>query len=207
MSKDSGTDPVRIALIVGSTRPNRFADVPVKWMLDAAAERSDLELEVLDLRDWALPFLGEPSPLHTGAADADPVILKWRERISDFDGFIATAAEYNHGPTAVLKNALDWARVPWHDKPIGFVGYGGVGGARAVEQLRLIAVELQMAPVQQAVHIGLEPFLAVLREGKSLNDYPFLIQTRGALLDQMVWWARALKVARQEREMVTSIAA
>jgi NAD(P)H-dependent FMN reductase len=95
-----------------------------------------------------------------------------------------------------LKNALDNALNEWKDKPIGFVAYGGVGGARAVEQLRLIAIELQMAPIKIAVHIGLEPFLGILRQGKTLDDYAYLAPARTAMFDQLVWWARALANAR-----------
>ena len=133
MEKDSRIEAVRIALIVGSTRPNRFAEVPARWLADSTKGRRDLTLEVLDLRDWALPFFEEPAPpAVTGGSYSNPVAERWRHRIGEFDGFIATAAEYNHGPTAVLKNALDSATFEWRDKPIGFLGYGGVGGARAI---------------------------------------------------------------------------
>jgi NAD(P)H-dependent FMN reductase len=188
---------VKIALIVGSTRPNRFADVPARWIERGAAERSDMTLETLDLRDYPLPFFNEPaSPSATGGVWSSPATESWRRKISEFDGFIATAAEYNHGPTAVLKNALDSGFAEWKDKAIGFVGYGGVGGARAVEQLRLNAIELQMAPIKIAVHIGLEPFLGVLMQGKTLDDYPYLAPGRTAMFDQLAWWARALAKGR-----------
>jgi NAD(P)H-dependent FMN reductase len=187
----------RIGLIIGSTRPNRFADVPAKWLLAEAEQRDDFAIDTLDLREWALPFFDEPvSPLATGGRYTSPVAERWRAKIGEFDGFIATAAEYNHGPTAVLKNAFDSAFHEWEGKPIAYVGYGGVGGARAVEQLRMNAVELQMAPIKHAVHIGMEPFLGVLTQGKSLDDYPYLVQSRQAMLDQLIWWARALKAAR-----------
>jgi NAD(P)H-dependent FMN reductase len=201
------SEQVRNALIVGSTRPNRFADVPAKWIARGAAERPDFELDVLDLRDWPLPFLEEPaSPTATGGVFSNPVAQRWCRKLGEFDGFIATAAEYNHGPTAVLKNALDSALNEWKDKPIAFVGYGGVGGARAIEQLRMNAIELSMAPIKTAVHVGLEPFLGVLMQGKSLDDYPFLVTARTAMFDQLVWWARALESARSATGVVESIA-
>jgi NAD(P)H-dependent FMN reductase len=191
------SEAVRIALIVGSTRPNRFADVPAKWVMDGVAGHSAVALETLDLRDWPLPFFNEPtSPTVTGGVFTDPVAERWRRKLGEFDGFIVVAAEYNHGPTAVLKNALDSALNEWKEKPIAFVGYGGVGGARAIEQLRMNAIELQMAPIKVAVHIGLEPFLGVLMQGKSLDDYPFLVASRTAMFDQLTWWARALANAR-----------
>ena len=101
-------------------------------------------------------------------------------------------AEYNRGPTAVLKNALDYGYKEWNRKPIAFVGYGGVGGARAVEQLRLHAIELQMAPIRTAVHIQIPVYLGVLKEGRSLNDFEPVVQSGKDMLDQLVWWANAL---------------
>ncbi len=198
----------KIALIIGSTRSNRFADIAARWLHDAPVGREDMVIETLDLRDWPLPFLGEPeSPVATGGRHSDPVAERWRTRLGEFDGFIATVAEYNHGPTAVLKNALDSARIEWESKPIAFIGYGGVGGARAVEQLRMIAIELQMAPIKRAVHIGMEPFLGVLQQGRSLDDYPYLETSRTAMLDQLVWWARALKRARAPELPAAAMAA
>ena len=189
---------LKLALIVGSTRPNRFADVPAQWVVHGAAERSDVSLDVLDLRDWPLPFYDEPTtPLATGGAYSNPVAERWRRRIGEFDGYIATVAEYNHAPAAVLKNAFDSAHYEWGHKPISFVAYGGVGGARAVEQLRMTAVELQMAPIKQAVHIGMEPFVGILQQGRALDDYPYLTQSRTVMFDQLAWWARALRTARQ----------
>jgi NAD(P)H-dependent FMN reductase len=197
-----------IALIIGSTRPNRFADVPAKWLFDAASQRHDMTIETLDLREWALPFYEEHStPSAAGCVFTNPAAERWRRKLGEFDGFIVTAAEYNHGPTAVLKNAFEYAHSEWAEKPISYIGYGGVGGARAVEQLRMIAVELQLVPIKQAIHIGLEPFIGVLMHGKSLDDYPFLAQARTAMLDRLVWWANALKAARTVSAETESIAA
>lgn len=199
---------LKLALIIGSTRPNRFADVPARWVAEAAAERSDFTLEVLDLRDWPLPFFDQPeSPAMGGGGYSNPVVERWRDRVGEFDGFIATAAEYNYGPTAVLKNALDAVYAEWNNKPIGFVGYGGVGGARAVEHLRMTSVALQMAPVARGVNIGLEPFLGVVRNGKTLDDYPFLVESRTAMFGQLVWWGNALKAAREATALTAALAA
>jgi NAD(P)H-dependent FMN reductase len=173
---------IKIALIIGSTRPNRFADVPAQWIVDGTKTRADFAIETLDLRDHPLPYFEEPiSPAFSGGVFSNPA-----------------AAEYNHGPTAVLKNALDSAFLEWQNKPVGFVGYGGVGAARAVEQLRLNAIELQMAPIRNAVHIGIEPFLGVLQQNRTLDSYDYLNRSRDALSDQLVWWARALKAARTQ---------
>src|ERR1700737_1578445 len=125
-----------VGLIVGSTRPNRFADTPAKWLVEGASARSDLRLTVLDLRDFELPFFSEPGPpAYAQGVYTRPEAEAWRKRIGEFDAFVAVVAEYNHGPTAVLKNAFDSAFVEWQRKPIAFVGYGGVGGVRAIEPL------------------------------------------------------------------------
>lgn len=189
---------LKIALIIGSTRPQRFADTPARWIQEGAAARTDFELEILDLRDHPLPYFEEPlSPGFTGGAYSNPAAEAWRHRIGSYDGFIVTAAEYNHGPTAVLKNAFDSAFLEWNRKPIGFVGYGGVGGARAIEQLRGTAIELHMAPIKAEVNISMEPFLGVLMQGKTLDDYDHLVASRGLLFDHLVWWGQALKAGRE----------
>jgi len=188
---------LKFALIIGSTRPNRFADIPAKWITDGAAQRDDFTLDVLDLREHPLPLFNEPMPVgYVGGKYSEPAAEAWRHKIGGYDGFIVTAAEYNHAPTAVLKNAFDSASFEWNRKPIAFVGYGGVGGARAIEHLRGIAVELQMAPLKHEVNIAMEPYLGVVQQGKTLNDYPYLVEARKAVFDQMAWWGKALKTAR-----------
>jgi len=185
-----------IGLVIGSTREGRFADKPAQWIHGIASERSDLTAELLDLRDYPMPFFDEPlspawAPVKNEAAQ------RWAQKLATLDGLVVITAEYNHGPTAVLKNAFDYAYQEFARKPIGFVGYGGVGAARAVEQLRLVATEVQMAPVRNAVHIGMVEFLGLWREGKAFADYPHLAQSAKGLLDDMAWWARALKTARE----------
>jgi NAD(P)H-dependent FMN reductase len=199
---------LKVGLIVGSTRPNRFADTPVRWLVEGASVRSDLRLTVLDLRDYELPFFNEPaSPVYTGGIYTEPKAEAWRNRIGEFDAFVATVAEYNHGPTAVLKNAFDSAYLEWQRKPIAFVGYGGVGAARAIETLRDVVIELQMVPIRQEVNIAMEPFLGILQKGRTLNDYDYLVQSREAMFDHLVWWGEALKFARQKTAAESGIAA
>jgi NAD(P)H-dependent FMN reductase len=199
---------LKVGLIVGSTRPNRFADTPARWLVEGASARSDLQLTVLDLRDFELPFLKEPvPPSFTGGVYSQPEAENWRKRIGEFDAFVAIVAEYNHGPTAVLKNAFDSAFLEWQRKPIAFVGYGGVGAARAIETLRGVAIELQMAPIRHEVNIAMEPFLGILQKGRSLNDYDYLAQSRDAMFDHLVWWGEALKAARQRTADESKVAA
>jgi NAD(P)H-dependent FMN reductase len=199
---------LKVGLIVGSTRSNRFADVPVKWIVEGAQSRTDLDVKVLDLRDYPLPFYDEPMPqLYTGGAYSQPAAEAWRHVVGEFDAFIATVAEYNHGPTAVLKNAFDSAQLEWQRKPIAFAGYGGVGAARAIEILRGVAVELQMAPIRQEVNIAMEPFLGAMTQGRSLDDYEYLTQSRTAVFDHLVWWGEALKTARDASTASETLAA
>jgi NAD(P)H-dependent FMN reductase len=188
---------INIGLIIGSTRPNRFADIPAHWLLQGVRAHPELEVHMLDLREQDLPFFAEPfSPSITHGVYSHPAAEAWRQKVGRCDAFVATVAEYNHGPTAVLKNAFDSAYLEWNRKPIGFIGYGGVGGARAIEHLRGIAIELQMAPSKFEVNIGYEPFVSVLTQGKSLDDFDFLGRSRTAMFNDLIWWARALKAAR-----------
>ncbi|RWF55533.1 MAG: NAD(P)H-dependent oxidoreductase [Mesorhizobium sp.] len=185
-----------IAIVVGSTRAARFADVPTQWIAKIAKSHADIDVEVVDLRDFPLPFFDEVAS-SAWAPSQNEVAKRWQKKVAEFDGFIFTAAEYNHGPTAVLKNAIDYAANEWNKKPAGFVGYGSVGGARAVEQLRLHAVELQMAPVKSAVHIAWADFLAVRQGEKKLDELEHLNQAATALVNDVAWWAKVLKAARQ----------
>jgi len=199
---------LQVGLIVGSTRPNRFADTPARWLVEGAHTRSDLRLTVLDLRDHRLPFFNEPvPPAYAGGVYTEPEAETWRKRIGEFDAFVAIAAEYNHGPTAVLKNAFDSAFIEWRRKPIAFVGYGGVGAARAIETLRGVVIELQMAPIRHEVNIGMEPYLGIVQAGRSLNDYDYLVKSREVMFDQLVWWGEALKAARQRTAAASGLAA
>ncbi len=186
----------RIGIVIGSTREGRFADKPAQWIHGIASQRTDIAVELIDLRDYPMPFFDELlSP--AWASVKNEAAQRWAAKLATLDGLVIITAEYNHGPTAVLKNAFDYAYKEFARKPIGFVGYGGVGAARAVEQLRLVATELQMAPVRNAVHIGMVEFLGIWREGKAFEDFPHLAQSAKGLLDDMAWWAKALKTARE----------
>src|ERR1700743_1205582 len=150
----------RIAVIVGSTRPARFADIPAQWILKQAQARDDFDVELLDLRDFALPFFDEMAS-NRWMPSANPNAVRWQQALARFDGFIFVVAEYNHSITAALKNALDQAYNEWNRKPFPALGYGAGGAARAIEHLRSIAVELQMVSTHAAVHIGGGDFLTV----------------------------------------------
>lgn len=186
----------KLAIIIGSIRPNRFADKPARWIAELAREHGQFDVEVVDLKDYPLPlFAEEASPAYGPSKNA--VLQRWRDKIATFDAYVLTVAEYNHGPTAVLKNALDHGYHEWSRKPVAFVGYGGVGGARAVEHLRQTAIELQMAPIRSAVHILMPDFVAVMK-GKELRDIDYLNQGAKDMLDQLAWWSNALKAGREQ---------
>lgn len=185
----------RIGVIIGSTRPGRFGDKPAAWIAERAKATGEFDIELIDLRDYKLPFFDEQmSP--AWAPSKDETAQEWQKKIASLDGFIITAAEYNRSPTGVLKNALDYAYNEWNNKPVAFVGYGGVGGARAVEQLRLIAVELQMAPIRNGVHIVWADYARIAAGEVTFDDLPHLVQASDDMLKQFGWWTKALTAAR-----------
>lgn len=186
----------KLGLIIGSTREGRFADKPVQWIKKMIEERGDFEVEIIDLRNYPMPFFDEAMSPAWAPAENETA-RRWQAKINEMDAFIVTAAEYNHGPTAVLKNALDYAYREWNNKPIAFIAYGGVGGARAVEQLRLHAVELEMTPIRNAVHILLPDFMALMKDEARLGEIEHLETAAAAMLDQLSWWTRALTAARE----------
>ena len=185
----------KIGVIIGSTRAGRFVDKPAEWIAERAKARGDFDVELIDLRDYKLPFFDEQSsPAYVPSQDQ--TAQRWQKKVAELDGYIFLAAEYNRGPTAVLKNALDYAYNEWNRKPAAFVGYGGVGGARAIEQLRLHAVELQMSPIRAGVHILWPDYMVVAQGEKKLGELDHLNKSADDMLGQLAWWARALKTAR-----------
>jgi NAD(P)H-dependent FMN reductase len=192
--------PPRLAMIIGSTRPTRFADKPANWLMDQAAQRDDLTLDRVDLRDFDLPFFAEVATnLH--APSADPKVLAWQDAIRPYDGYIFIVAEYNHSLTGALKNALDQAYVEWMHKPFSALGYGSTGGARAVEHLRGISIELQMVPSKFGVHIGGSDAFKVLPFGGNapMSDIEDNLKPSvEAMFNDLVWWAKVLSAARAD---------
>ena len=185
----------RIGIVISTTREGRFGDKAAAWIYGIASARDDMEFEIVDLRDYPLPFFDEPiSPAY--APPKNEVAQRWGEKVQQLDGFIFVTAEYNRAPPAALKNALDYAYKEFNRKPAAYVGYGGVGGARAVEQLRLISVELQIAPTRWGVHIGGADFFGMLMHGKTFADLPHLEPTAQTMLEEFAWWVKALKAAR-----------
>jgi len=188
----------KIAVVVGSTRPTRFADKPAQWILKQAQARGDMDVELVDLRDHPLPFFDEVAS-NMWMPSENPEAVRWQETVGRYDGYIFVVAEYNHSITGVLKNALDQAYKEWIRKPFTAIGYGGLGAGRAVEHLRMIGVELQMVSTHAAVHIGGGDFMTVhpLGAGKPIEEIEAnLLPSANTALDELVWWAKATMAAK-----------
>jgi NAD(P)H-dependent FMN reductase len=188
---------LKIGIVISTTRATRFGHKPAEWVKSIAAERNDIAVEIVDLRDYPMPFFDEVAS-NAWVPTTNEVAQRWQKKVAEFDGFIFVTAEYNHGIPAVLKNALDYAYPEWNKKAAALVGYGAVGGSRAVEQLRLVAAELQLATIRTGVYIQGADFMAALREGKDLKEITHLQQGVRDMLDQLAWWTQALKTARQQ---------
>jgi NAD(P)H-dependent FMN reductase len=188
----------RIAILIGSTRPGRFADKAADWILKQAQARDDIDADILDLRDHPLPFFDEKGPLARMPSE-NAEALRWQEALARYDGFIFVVAEYNHSITGVLKNALDQAFSQWGRKPFTAIGYGGTGAARAIEHLRLIAIPLQMVSTAASVHISGGDFMATSPMGadKPIEEIEGnLLPVATKALDELVWWTRATMAAK-----------
>ncbi len=185
----------KIAVIISTTRATRFGEKPAKWIHGIAAARGDMSVELVDLRDYPMPFFDEPAS-NAWVPSKNEVAKRWQKKVAEFDGYIFVCAEYNRGVPAVLKNAIDYAYPEWNRKAAAYVGYGSVGAARSIEQLRLHCVELQMAPTRTGVHIQGADFMAALMQGKDIKELTYLEKNSKDMLDELLWWASALMVAR-----------
>ena len=191
-------ETLSIKIIAGSNIEGRFSDVPASWIAQEVAKHEGVIVEVLDLRDYNMPFFDSAA---TPTAKTEPytneAVARFTKKVAEGDAFIFVTPEYNHSTSGVLKNALDWVYQEWNDKPVGFVSYGSAGGTRAVEHLRQIVVELQMASVREAVHIAANDFFPVHFGGK--DSAPMLegyAEKAASMITQLTRWARAMKTMR-----------
>ncbi|SEG93246.1 NAD(P)H-dependent FMN reductase [Actinacidiphila yanglinensis] len=182
----------KIGIILGSTRPGRNGEAVAHWVHELAAKRDDAEFELIDLLDYKLPHLDEMLPPSMGQY-AQPHTQAWARTIDSFDGFIMVTPEYNHSTSGALKNAIDFLYAEWNNKAVGFVSYGGAGGARAVEHLRLIAGELQMADVRAQVALSLFHDFVNFSEFKPTD---FQVDALTTVFDQVIAWSEALAPLR-----------
>ena len=184
----------KIAIIIGSTRPGRNGEAVANWVYELAKKRSDAEFELVDIKNFNLPLLDEPVSAIL-AQYSKPHTKAWAAKIGNFDAYVFVTPEYNHGTSGALKNAIDFLFAEWNNKAAGFVSYGGAGGARAVEQLRLVLAELQIATVRNQVLLSMftdfekfSVFKPAPQQEKSVN----------AMLDQVIAWGGALKTLREK---------
>jgi NAD(P)H-dependent FMN reductase len=182
----------KIGIILGSTRPGRNGEAVAKWATEVASRRTDAEFELIDLLDYKLPHLDEAVPPSFGQY-SQPHTIEWANKIDSFDGFVMVTPEYNHSTSGALKNAIDFLYKEWNNKAVGFVSYGSLGGARAVEHLRLIAGELQMADVRAQVALSLFTDFENFSVFKPAEMHEAAL---GVMLDQLVAWSQALAPLR-----------
>ena len=184
---------LRIAIVIGSTRPGRVGESVGHWAIDIARKRGDAEFELVDVNEFDLPLYNEEKTPSTGQYSHEHT-RAWSSKIASFDGFVFVTPEYNHSTCAALKNAIDYLESEWANKAAGFIGYGYTMGARAVEHLRLIMAALQVATVRSQVGLSLfvdfenfSIFKPAPKHEKYVDD----------MLEQVIAWSKALSALRK----------
>jgi len=183
----------RIGIILGSTRPGRNGEQVARWVLEQASRRTDATFELIDLLDYPLPHLDEPFPPSMGQYQ-NKHTQDWAAKIASYDGFVIVTPEYNHGTSGVLKNAIDYLFAEWNNKAVGFVAYGAVGGARAIEHLRLVAGELKMADVRTGVALSL---FSDFEDFSRIKPGPHQVHALTTMFDELLAWSEALAPVRE----------
>ena len=186
---------IKVGIVIGSTRPGRNAEQVAKWVLENAKKRGDANYELVDLKDYNLPLLDEPVPPSMGKY-SKPHTKAWAEKVASLDAYVFVAPEYNHGMTGALKNAIDFVYAEWNNKAAGFVSFGSAGGSRAVEQLRGVMGEVQVADVRQQVLFNLYTDFENFSVLKPNAMHEAALTTQ---LDQLVAWGGAMKKLREEK--------
>jgi NAD(P)H-dependent FMN reductase len=184
---------VKVAIILGSTRPGRNGEAVARWVYEIASRRDDAEFELVDVSDYNLPLLDEPVPPSMGQY-SKPHTRNWAAKIDSFDAYVFVTPEYNHSTSGALKNAIDFLYQEWNNKAAGFVSYGSAGGTRAVEHLRLVMAELQVADVRAQVALSLFTDFENFSEFKPAAHQEEAV---GPMLDQLIAWGGALKALRK----------
>jgi len=183
---------LRIAIILGSTRPGRKTEPVARWVFDHARQRGDAEYELVDIAEFNLPLLDEPIPPSQHKYSKDHT-KRWSEKIASFDGYVFVTPEYNHSTSGALKNAIDFLYSEWNNKAAGFVSFGSSGGTRAVEHLRLIMGELQIADVRSQVALSL---FADFENFSAFKPQALHEKSLKSMLDQLIAWSGAMKSVR-----------
>lgn len=185
---------INVAVIIGSTRPGRNGESVARWVFDLAQKNGQAVFELVDIKDFNLPLLDEAVPPSMGQY-SQPHTKAWAEKIASFDAFVFVTPEYNHGTSGALKNALDFIYAEWNNKAAGFVSYGSAGGARAVEQLRLVLSELQIAHVRNQVMFSL---FTDFENYSVFKPHPRHEESVNAMLTQVIAWGGALRTLRDK---------
>ncbi len=179
-------EPLKIGIILGSTRDGRVSPQVGEWVKELADKRGDAAYEIVDIADYQLPLLGTTD-------GQEPGIAAWNQKLAELDGFVFIVQEYNHSLSAALKNAFDFAREAWNNKSAGIVSYGSTGGARAAEHVRGIMGELMIADVRT------HPTLSLFTDFENFNTFkPASLHEANVnmMLDQVLSWGQALKPIR-----------
>ena len=185
---------LRIAIILGSTRPGRNTEAVARWVFDYARERGDADYELVDIAEFDLPLLDEPVPPSQKKYSKDHT-RRWAAKIASFDGFVFVTPEYNHSTSAALKNAIDYLYAEWNNKAAGFVSFGSSGGTRAVEHLRTIMAELQIADVRSQVALSL---FTDFENFKTFKPQALHQHSLKSMFDQLLAWSGALQSLRSK---------
>jgi NAD(P)H-dependent FMN reductase len=192
---------LRIGIIIGSTRPKRVGENVARWVFDNVKKRSEASFELVDLKDFNLPLLDESIPPAMSQDYEHEHTKRWSKKIESYDAFIFVTPEYNHGTSAALKNAIDFLYQEWNNKVAGFVAYGSAGGTRAVENLRLIMGEVQVATIRTQLAFSLRTDFENFQIFRPADYHQ---QTLDELIDQLLLWATALKAVRHNRIQIDS---
>lgn len=197
-------DKIKIKIILGTVRQGRFGERPARWIMDQLKEWPEVDAELLDLKDYPMPFFDSAmSPSMMKMKYPNDVVQRWSAKINDGDAFIMISPEYNHGYSSVIKNALDWLSPEWGKKPVSFVSYGSASGARAIEQLREVAIELNMVPIKKSMHIPWDVMMKSFQNAGISNDELLTPMRKSMgpdhladLVNNLLWYAKMLKEAR-----------
>jgi NAD(P)H-dependent FMN reductase len=188
------TERIRLAVLIGSVRDGRFGPTVANWFAGQVTQRDDFELDLIDLAELPLPLAISSKPEPAGAA----ALADLTPRLAGADAFVVVTPEYNHSYPAALKNAIDWHFEQWQAKPVAFVAYGGLsGGLRAVEHLRQVFAELHAVTVRDTVSFHGAAY--VFDADGEPKDQAGPAAAAKTMLDQLSWWANALRDAKEKR--------
>lgn len=185
---------IKIAIVLGSTRPGRNGEAVAKWVMGLANQRTDADFEMVDVQSFDLPLLDEPNSPSQGQYTKEHT-KAWSTKVAEFDAYVFVTPEYNHSTSGALKNAIDFLNKEWANKAAGFVGYGSVGGTRAIEHLRLIMAELQVATVRAQVGFSLFTDFTDMRTFTPATLHEQEVHT---MLDQLIAWGNAMRTVRDK---------